>query len=205
MSNGDADDTIRIVRYPNRRLYDSSHARYVTLQEIADLIRQGKSVTIRDSKSDEDLTCATLMQIILQQHPERMELLPAPILHGMIRANDFVLESLREYFQRSMQYWDMFQQAATFNPFAGSMDLMKMLSPSSAAGTGDQVESLHRRLAELEKRIEELTSSAKTALAGRGPLQSDSPGGEDTKPVTTANRGEKTKRGKGRRRTGRGS
>lgn len=204
MGNGDADDTIRIVRYPNRRLYDSSHARYVTLQEIADLIRQGKSVRIRDSKSDEDLTCATLMQIILQQHPERMDLLPAPILHGMIRANDFLLESVREYFQRSMQYCDMVQQAVTFNPFAGSMDLMKMFSPPTATGSGEQVESLHRRLAELEKRIEELTPSAETSLAGHGPSQSNSPPGEAAKSVAAPESGEKPKRKKGRR-TGRGS
>lgn len=166
MSNGDADSTINIVRYPNRRLYDSSQARYVTLQEIADLVRQGKSVVVRDSKSNADLTCATLMQIILQQHPERMNLLPAPILHLMIRTNDLMLESLREYFRRSMQYLDLFQQASRFNPFSGSMELMKMLVPSPVAGAGEQVESLNRRLSELEKRIAELTPSADTASGG---------------------------------------
>jgi polyhydroxyalkanoate synthesis repressor PhaR len=62
---------VTVVRYPNRRLYDRSQARYVTLQEVAAMVREGKTVTVRDSKTDEDLTTTTLMQILLDQHPER--------------------------------------------------------------------------------------------------------------------------------------
>src|SRR3954454_5444820 len=90
-------DTVRIVRYPNRRFYDRSQGRYVTLPEIAAMVRDGKAVSVRDSKTDEDLTSTVLMQIILEHHPERMGLLPVPVLHLMLRTNGVVLGLLREY------------------------------------------------------------------------------------------------------------
>jgi polyhydroxyalkanoate synthesis regulator protein len=42
-------EPVPITRYPNRRLYDRSQGRYVTLPEIAELVRRGKTVSVRDS------------------------------------------------------------------------------------------------------------------------------------------------------------
>src|SRR5262245_48844890 len=64
-------EPVLITRYPNRRLYDRSQTRYVTLPEIAELVRKGRTVTVRDSKTGEDLTRSILTQIILEHHPER--------------------------------------------------------------------------------------------------------------------------------------
>jgi len=56
-----------IKRYANRKLYDTRDSRYVTLQQIAELVRDGEDVKIIDNKSKEDLTNVTLAQIIYEE------------------------------------------------------------------------------------------------------------------------------------------
>src|SRR5690242_10686884 len=113
--NAGESETARIVRYPNRRLYDRTQGRYVTLQEIASMVREGKTVNVRDSKTNDDITTTILTQIILEHHPERMELLPVPILHLMIRTNGVTLGLLRAYFRQSLEYLELWQRASAFN------------------------------------------------------------------------------------------
>ena len=49
-----------IKRYPNRKLYDMTDSRYITLNEIADLVRDGVEIRVIDSKTSEDITKITL-------------------------------------------------------------------------------------------------------------------------------------------------
>ena len=56
-----------IKRYANRKLYDTQDSRYVTLQQIAEMVRRGEDVKIIDNKSKEDLTNVTLAQIIYEE------------------------------------------------------------------------------------------------------------------------------------------
>jgi polyhydroxyalkanoate synthesis repressor PhaR len=160
-------EPVSIVRYPNRRLYDRSQGRYVTLQEIAAMVREGKAVCVRDSKTNDDLTSVILTQIILEHHPERMELLPVPILHQMIRTNSVVLGLLREYFHQSLAYLEFWERASAFNPIAGSVEWMKAFLPTQpAAGSGPaasgpaDAEALARRIADMERRLNALDPSA---------------------------------------------
>lgn len=77
----------RIVkRYQNRKLYDTSASSYVTLDDIAVLIRQGEDVQIIDNQSHEDLTSVTLTQIIFEQEKKKKSLLPLPTLRGIIQS-----------------------------------------------------------------------------------------------------------------------
>ena len=57
---------VTVKKYSNRRLYDTSDSRYITLDELAQKIRSGKDVRVIDAKSNEDLTQQTLTQIILE-------------------------------------------------------------------------------------------------------------------------------------------
>jgi polyhydroxyalkanoate synthesis repressor PhaR len=164
-------DVVEITRYPNRRLYDRSQGKYVTLQEIADAVRRGKTVSVRDSRTGEDLTRLLLTQIILEQYPERMELFPVAVLHSMIRANATVLESLRDYFRQSLSYLDVVQRSAGPNPFMAPLDWMRMfmpaLSPPPPADRPD-AEALARRVAELEQRLDQLVGSSGSKPPSRG-------------------------------------
>jgi polyhydroxyalkanoate synthesis repressor PhaR len=59
-----------VKRYANRKLYDTRDSRYVTLQQIAELVREGEDVRIIDNRTKEDLTDVTLAQIIYEEQKE---------------------------------------------------------------------------------------------------------------------------------------
>jgi len=79
-----------VKKYSNRRLYDTEGSSYVTLEELADKIRQGADVRVLDAKTGEDLTQATLTQIILESRGAA-RLLPIPLLLQLIRMGDDAL------------------------------------------------------------------------------------------------------------------
>ena len=80
--------TIMIKRYQNRKLYDTAAKRYITLDGIAQLIRQGNDVQIIDNVTDEDLTNVTLMQVIMEQEKRKSGFLPLNFLVGLIQAGE---------------------------------------------------------------------------------------------------------------------
>jgi polyhydroxyalkanoate synthesis repressor PhaR len=93
------DEPILIKRYANRKLYDQGRSRYVTLEELEELIRQGREIRVVDAVSGEDLTGQTLAQIILDTARERRSALPVAFLHQLIQHGtawqSFVQESLQ--------------------------------------------------------------------------------------------------------------
>jgi polyhydroxyalkanoate synthesis repressor PhaR len=162
---------VTVVRYPNRRLYDRSQARYVTLPEVTAMVRRGTSVTVRDSKTGEDLTAQVLTQIILEHHPERMELFPVPLLHLMIGANDAALGFLREYLRQALHYLELWQRMAPLRPMGMPLEWMRAFlpaAPASSPGTGQAgaADPLAQRLAEVERRLSALDGSPPRAGGG---------------------------------------
>ena len=88
--------TVLIKKYGNRRLYDTGDSRYVTLDELAAKIRTGTDLRVVDAQTGEDLTQATLTQIVLETgHASRF--LPVQLLTQMIRLSD---DALAEFFSR---------------------------------------------------------------------------------------------------------
>jgi len=85
-----------IKKYGNRRLYDTGDSRYITLEELAGKIRGGSDVRVVDAKTGEDLTQATLTQLILESGSAHRTL-PVPLLTQMIRLGD---DALGEFFSR---------------------------------------------------------------------------------------------------------
>ena len=75
-----------IKRYPNRKLYDTEDKMYVTLNGIAELIRDGHDVQVVDHTSGEDLTAVTLTQIIFEQEKRQSGFLPRSVLTGLVQA-----------------------------------------------------------------------------------------------------------------------
>ncbi|MCB8926917.1 MAG: pesticidal protein Cry15Aa [Ardenticatenaceae bacterium] len=84
-----------IKRYPNRKLYDTEAKRYITLDGIAELIREGAEVQVVDHTTDEDLTAVTLTQIIFEQEKRNSGFLPKSVLTGLVRAGGDTLNTLR--------------------------------------------------------------------------------------------------------------
>jgi polyhydroxyalkanoate synthesis repressor PhaR len=84
-----------IKRYPNRKLYDTEAKRYITLDGIAALIREGEEVLIIDHKTNEDLTAVTLTQIIFEQEKKQSGFLPKSVLTGLVRTGGDTINTLR--------------------------------------------------------------------------------------------------------------
>src|SRR3979409_1225019 len=78
-------DTRIIKRYANRKLYDTEHSRYVTLDQISEMIRQGDDVKIVDNKTKEDLTTVTLAQIIFEEEKKQRSFLPLGAMRNIIQ------------------------------------------------------------------------------------------------------------------------
>jgi polyhydroxyalkanoate synthesis repressor PhaR len=78
--------TVRTIkRYSNRKLYDTTDSRYVTLQQIAGLIRNGDEIRVIDKTTQQDLTAATMAQIIFEEE-KRGPRLPVEGLRKIIRS-----------------------------------------------------------------------------------------------------------------------
>ncbi|MGH7480191.1 MAG: polyhydroxyalkanoate synthesis regulator DNA-binding domain-containing protein, partial [Candidatus Methylomirabilales bacterium] len=94
------EEQVLIKKYSNRKLYDLNRSRYVTLEEIAEMIRQGRQVRIVDADSQEDLTNVTLVQILLEEE-KRRNLLPVAFLHRLIKYGEMYQDVFRQYLSSS--------------------------------------------------------------------------------------------------------
>jgi polyhydroxyalkanoate synthesis repressor PhaR len=88
-----------IKRYSNRKLYDVQQSRYVTLEDLEEMIRAGKEISVVDATTGDNLTAITLAQIILENERSHRAALPTAFLHQLIKHGeawqDFVQTALR--------------------------------------------------------------------------------------------------------------
>jgi polyhydroxyalkanoate synthesis repressor PhaR len=89
-------ETRIIKRYANRKLYDTQHSRYVTLDQISEMIRLGDDVKIVDNKTKEDLTTVTLAQIIFEEEKKQRSFLPLGAMRNIIQnGGEWIAEAQR--------------------------------------------------------------------------------------------------------------
>src|SRR5947207_4466207 len=86
-------ETRIIKRYANRKLYDTQRSRYVTLDQIADMIRAGEDVKIVDNTSKDDLTALTLAQILFEEE-KKGGFLPLSALRNIIQSGGQSISSI---------------------------------------------------------------------------------------------------------------
>ena len=168
-----------VKRYSNRKLYDTQESRYVTLEEIEEMIRTGKEIQVVDAASGEDLTSVTLTQIILESERNHRASLPSAFLHQLIKYGetwqDFVQRSMktslegvvsnqremdrifREWASRSGWGATTARSDARREPAAAS----SAPSETDADKLRDEVASLRERLRSLEDRLEKRKGDAK--------------------------------------------
>jgi polyhydroxyalkanoate synthesis repressor PhaR len=161
-----------IKRYSNRKLYDTQESRYVTLEEIEELIRGGKEIAVVDAASGDDLTSVTLAQIILENERSHRAALPTAFLHQLIKHG----EAWQEFVQRSMK--------SSLEGFVSGQRELERVARDWATRTGwgppparaegrreapepdadrlhEEVAALRERLRALEERLEQRRSEAK--------------------------------------------
>lgn len=81
-----------IKRYGNRKLYDVEASNYVSLDDVATLIRNGETVQVVDNVTGEDITAQTLTQIVLDEGKRGGSVLPTEMLHDLLRRGGRVIE-----------------------------------------------------------------------------------------------------------------
>src|SRR5262249_44733238 len=92
-----------VKRYGNRKLYDTSESRYVTLEEIARWVKAGEDVRILENDTGEDLTAVTFAQIILEEERRKSGLLSLRVLREIIQHGENALQGLAATVDRGME------------------------------------------------------------------------------------------------------
>lgn len=135
----------RIKRYDNRKLYDTEASEYVSLSDIAGLVRSGETVEVVDNATGEDRTAQTLTQIILEEGKNGHELLPSDLLHTLLRRSGEMVDSGIGQIRATVD--DLMQN---------SVDRLKTLIQSQRA---QELDELRSELRTLENRLSSLIDS----------------------------------------------
>jgi polyhydroxyalkanoate synthesis repressor PhaR len=161
-----------IKKYANRRLYDASISRHVTLEDIRDLIVKGERIKVVEDKSGDDITRLILLQVIAEQEQFGKPILSTQLLESIIRyyggpMQDFMGRYLEKSVEAFMRQQETLQQQV-------SQALSAAPPPMNA-------------MAELARQNMELWSRMQESMLGMFvPARTDAkpPGGKDREPPT---------------------
>ncbi len=172
----DKEKPLLIKRYASRRLYNTETSDYVTLEDIAGFIRDGRDVQIVDLKSGDDLTRQYLLQIVAENESKGQSVLPINVLTDLVRsyttqATSVVPQFLAasfEMFRDSQSKW--LENVNSMNPMAKGLEAMQAQQEAfmkamagkgvegedAAAPTGqskDDLDAIKRQLTELQAQL----------------------------------------------------
>ena len=154
-SSGSNNEAKVIKRYSNRKLYDTVESRYVTLDEIAGMIKRGLEVKVIDNRSKEDLTSVTLAQIIFEEEKKKNQM-PLALLREIIRRPG---ESISGFIQKELT-----PRVTSIREEAESRLDKLFRREDSLEGTSaaDLLKSSQKTLEEWQGKIDEAQSHGKT-------------------------------------------
>ena len=142
-----------VKRYSNRKLYDTSESRYVTLDEIARWVKAGEEVKIVENESGEDLTAVTFAQIILEEERKRNGYLSLPLLRSLIQHGEAALQGIAATVDRGME--------------------VIRTAPERARERVQELASVSDRLGELQKRLDEVVRRSVEAVTSHPTFQQE--------------------------------
>jgi polyhydroxyalkanoate synthesis repressor PhaR len=159
-------ETRLVKRYANRKLYDTHRSRYITLDQIADMIRSGEDVKIVDNNTKEDLTALTLAQIIFEEEKKR-SFLPLSALRNIIQSGGNTMsqiatqagERVRGIFKRGEK------DEETTPPLPEEELSQSPSAESSAHPIREFLERSQQTFDEWQKRVDERIRSTVEALS----------------------------------------
>ncbi|MBO6717450.1 MAG: polyhydroxyalkanoate synthesis repressor PhaR [Rhizobiaceae bacterium] len=132
------DDPVVIKKYANRRLYNTGTSTYVTLEDLAEMVKRGEEFTVKDAKSGEDITHPVLTQIIFElENKDGQNMLPISFLRQLISfygdqmqmvVPSFLEQSMIAFAREQERMREQMKAAFGQNP----MDMMNMTTPMKA-------------------------------------------------------------------------
>ena len=171
------DDVVIIKKYANRRLYDTESSSYITLERLAEMVRQKRQFKVVDAKTGEDLTRGVLAQIIMEEESRGTNMLPVNFLRQLISmygdqmqavVPQYLEASLEQLQRNQSQFREAMAGALAVNPFAEiARRNMEMFTAGpavakeepAAAAPGDnkaELAALKAQLAELQQKLDKL-------------------------------------------------
>ena len=180
-------EPIKIKKYANRRLYNTATSSYVTLEDLAEMVKKGDDFVVNDAKSGEDITHSVLTQIIFEQETKGINLLPISFLRQLICFYGDSMQSLvPSFLEASVQQFAKEQDRlreqmtkALGAPYelvdeqvrrnmAMFNEALSMFSPSKGAETGaqaghqsneggDEISALKDQLAAIQEQLNKMT------------------------------------------------
>jgi polyhydroxyalkanoate synthesis repressor PhaR len=165
---------VTIKKYANRRLYDTESSAYITLDRLAQMVREGREFEVVDAKSGEDITRQVLTQIIVDEEARGSTMLPINFLKQLIGLYGNSMQTfVPQYLEAAMDAFQRNQNAAK-DAFSGNIfaDLAKRnmalfedasrtltgKKPSAAsAGGNSEMDQLKAELAALQAKVDKLS------------------------------------------------
>jgi polyhydroxyalkanoate synthesis repressor PhaR len=182
---GAGDGPVTIKKYANRRLYNTETSSYITLDNLSQMVRDGRDFRVVDAKSNEDITHNVLTQIIMDEEGRGKSMLPAGFLRQLISLyGDSMQSMVPQYLEASMdafqrnqsQFRQMLEGAFTGGPFeelhkrnmamfeaaagiltpAANKDAAEPAKPQTSAQKDDEIATLKAQLASLQAKVDKL-------------------------------------------------
>ena len=128
-------DPVVIKKYANRRLYNTGTSTYVTLEDLAEMVKKGEDFTVQDAKSGDDITHPVLTQIIFElENKDGQNMLPIPFLRQLISFyGDQMQMIVPSFLEQSMQAFakeqERFREQMKSTFGKAPVDVMKMAAP----------------------------------------------------------------------------
>ncbi|MGN6498868.1 MAG: polyhydroxyalkanoate synthesis repressor PhaR [Tsuneonella sp.] len=180
-ATGKDGDTITIKKYANRRLYNTASSSYITLDDLAQMTRQGVEFQVLDAKTGEDITHSILTQIIMEEEASGGEqMLPISFLRQLIAMYGNSMQSMMPHYLEAMmdnfrqnqtKLQETFKQGIGSNPFTRiaetNMAMMRAATeafmpkkpaarPEGKTDTSDELAQLRAQMAAMQAQLDKL-------------------------------------------------
>ena len=161
----EAKEPVTIKKYANRRLYNTGTSTYVTLEDLAQMVKKGEDFVVYDAKTGEDITRSVLAQIIFEQEgKEGQSLMPIAFLRQLIRFyGDSMQMLVPRYLEQSM------------TSFTGQQDKFReqMAQAFGVSGFGPLEDQVRRNMEMFEKTFAMFAPFARGEKSGEKPKSND--------------------------------
>ena len=183
-ASGAAGETVIIKKYANRRLYNTASSSYITLEDLARMVRENVEFQVLDAKTGDDITHSILTQIIMDEEANGgQQMLPVSFLRQLIGMYGNSMQALMpSYLEASMANFrdnqskirEAFEKGLTSNPFTAihetNMAMMRVAADVLLPGMGkakdkpaapvaetrDELAVLREQMAAMQKKLDEL-------------------------------------------------
>jgi len=182
-ASGEPGDAITIKKYANRRLYNTASSSYITLEDLARMVRENVEFQVLDAKSGDDITHSILTQIIMDEEANGEQMLPVSFLRQLIGMYGNSMQAMMpSYLEASMANFrdnqskirEAFDKGMANNPFTAiretNLALMRVAADVFLPGVGknkdkpappaapatDELALLRQQMAAMQKKLDEL-------------------------------------------------